>query len=89
MNVSELRYYTQQVQLFPNPTADCLNVNVFEPIQSYSLVDMNGEIVKFEFVSQLFSSKLMINISDLDSGLYMLLIQLINNKIVTKRVYKQ
>jgi len=50
---------------------------------------MNGRIVKFKFVSQLFSSKLRINISDLDSGIYTLLIQLENNKTVANKVYKQ
>ena len=89
LNVSESRYYNQQLQLFPNPTEDYINVNAFEPIQSYSLIDMNGRIVKFKFVSQLFSSKLRINISDLDSGIYTLLIQLENNKTVANKVYKQ
>ena len=89
LNVSESRYYNQQVQLFPNPTEDYINVNAFEPIQSYSLIDMNGRIVKFKFVSKLFSSKLRINISDLDYGLYTLLIQLENNKTFANKVYKQ
>ena len=82
MNISESKHYNQQVQLFPNPTEDLININVFEPIQSYSLIDMNGRIVKFKFLSELFSSKLKINISDLNSGLYTLSILLENNKTI-------
>ena len=56
------------IQVYPNPTEDYLIVTTAENIKYYSLVDLNGRIVKAETIIGATNSELKIKISNLQTG---------------------
>lgn len=90
LNLNELGQLDEHlIQVYPNPVQDILNINADECIKSYVLVDINGRIIKYKVVNQYFNSELNVNLSDVETGVYTLLIQLENNKTIANKVYKQ
>ena len=71
-----------QVTLYPNPTNDVLNIEMFNEVKSIEIYNIQGRKV-------IFSTQNQINVSDLESGIYMIRIQDTNNAIATKKFVKQ
>ena len=88
-SIDEVAPSNQLVQVYPNPTEDFLRVNAVENMKSYAVIDLSGRIIKVEPVSPSSDVELSVNISDLESGFYTLLIQLENNSTVAKKICKQ
>lgn len=89
IGINELDNIQSQIQLYPNPATSFLMVqSVFTLKDSkLSITDITGRTVKTEILSDLHQEK--VNISDLNSGIYLLNIIFDNNKTVTKKFVKQ
>ncbi|MCW1148171.1 fibronectin type III domain-containing protein [Flavobacterium lacisediminis] len=68
-----------EVKLYPNPVRDILNIEIENDIQSIEIYNIQGQKV-------LSSNQKQINVSDLATGMYMVRIQDIDNKIATKKI---
>lgn len=79
---------TADYQLFPNPTANKINVVFDESVimDNYSLYSMGGK--KLLFSSSVNSTEFTIDISDLISGLYILNIELNNGEMIREKILK-
>ncbi len=73
-----------KLNIYPNPANDVLNItSELATIQTVSVVDLNGRTVKQVELNKTYSQ---INVSDLNSGVYMLNIQTEEGKTVKKFV---
>lgn len=74
--------------VYPNPARDLVTIEGSNGsnIMSYKIVDLNGRIVKFK--ETINSTAAQINISDLQSGVYMMTINS-DNGTATKKIIKQ
>lgn len=68
--------------LYPNPTDNVLNIEMANKIKSVEIYNIRGQKV-------LLSNKKQINVSELKSGIYLIKIQDIENKIIAKKFVKQ
>lgn len=71
-----------QVDLYPNPVRDFLNVESETELKLLEIYNLLGQKVQT-------SSQKQVNVSDLASGIYMVKIQDENNAVVTKKMVKQ
>lgn len=75
----------QSVSVYPNPTDNYLFVSAQENIKDVAIYDMNGRLLKKEVI---LSSECMVDISNLSSGCYVMVIctnNTITRQIITKR----
>ena len=86
-NLSNSTFLKSLVSIYPNPTSDVLYIDNpnFEKINSLEIISINGTIVKQENrISNLQS----INVSNLQSGVYFVKIQ-INNEVLNYKFIKK
>ncbi len=76
----------ENINIYPNPTTGILNIqkSIGLNIQQVSILDLNGRILKREKIQ---NETLSINISELPSSIYMLVLEAENKQIV-KRIVK-
>lgn len=73
-----------QFSVFPNPSADVININAKETIESYKIMDLLGKTI----VSKDYKDDAVINISSLSKGVYIL--QLSSEKgVASKKIVKE
>ena len=72
--------------VFPNPATDVLNVNLKENMTSVSILSMDGKVVSSQVVN---GTSTTVNVSDLNSGMYMYQITTTNGEVVTNSFVKK
>ena len=76
----------QRVLVFPNPTEDVLTIEMNTAINSYSIVNELGQVLMQGSVN---AKQMNLNISELPTGVYVLMIKGENGKILPKKVVKR
>ena len=81
-NVSIETNSSNDLMVFPNPSSDyfILNYEATQNITSIRLIDVNGKIIK------VFNANKNIDVTDINSGIYLLQIEINNNKTIYKKV---
>ena len=74
------------IKIYPNPTSSNLNIESNTTIRSWVLLNQLGQLLKVDNNSN--TKKAVLHISDLESGVYLLRIQLASGNTITKRVMK-
>lgn len=72
-----------QVGLFPNPASDKVTVSTTEEVQSIEILSVTGQVITE------FTATNSIDISELNSGIYMVRVTTVNNKMAVKRLVKK
>ncbi|MFT7162514.1 MAG: subtilisin family serine protease [Bacteroidia bacterium] len=62
---------TDEIDLYPNPTDGYIHLHGLESFQNLQLIHFTGQLVKY--FGQEFSSKIILDVTELDDGLYILL----------------
>lgn len=75
------------IKIYPNPTAEILNIETTDKIHSIAIFDAKGSLVKF-FQENGISNGKRIDISNLVSGVYMVKIKLYDFEFVKKIIKK-
>lgn len=70
------------LSIYPNPTANSVNVETSESIEKIEVYDILGKIVKMQ------NKGVNVDLSDLSEGLYALKVTTIDGKIATKKIVK-
>ena len=71
------------ISITPNPAKDILNIESPHPIESVQVINLQGQIIKeFDYPATSF------DISELDQGLYVLSVHLINGHVLNQKVIK-
>lgn len=88
-NLSVDEDLAQAFQLFPNPTSSILNIkwNSTETIASILIYDNLGRTVKEIEATENFNHQ--INVSELNTGLYVIQVNTINGKTFTQKIVKE
>ena len=96
-NFSLLKYYITDIgftnknedgiTLFPNPANDFINITLKEKVMVLSLMNSLGEKLNVE-KNKLANNCIRVKVSDLPKGLYTVLIQTENRKIITTKFLK-
>jgi hypothetical protein len=74
-----------KLQLYPNPVKDNLNINASAGMKLIEVRNLVGQLVKNISVSE---TQMSVDMSDLNSGNYIVSIQLENGKIATQKIVK-
>ena len=74
------------IKIYPNPFTNQLNINSSEEISNIQLLDLTGRILINKKVTSEFNSK--INISNINSGQYILIIETTSG-VYEKKVFKK
>jgi uncharacterized delta-60 repeat protein len=72
-------FIKETISLFPNPTSDYININGFEPNESATIINLNGQVLKSIKID-----KDRINVSDLKIGIYFVKIKNVSSKFIKK-----
>ena len=80
-NVSEKMLNNNEPVLYPNPVIDKLNVNSTEIVE-ISIHDITGKLIKTKNNSNV------IDVSDLNKGVYLIKIKLVNSSYTQKFIKK-
>ena len=75
-----------RINVFPNPSADILNITVDENISKLTIYDQFNRVVHS---GNLYDTYGNIDITHLNSGLYTVTVQLENGELMAKKFYKQ
>ena len=75
-----------RINVFPNPTANVLNIVVDEDISRVTIYDQFNKVVHTGNLTDSYEN---IDISHLNNGLYSITVQLNNGEVMSKRFYKQ
>jgi len=76
LSTQELRYFSNCIKIYPNPTSDYINFEIDESIQNkisdltYSLYDLTGKQLKSGKLGNEFNQPYSLNIESLKSGIY-------------------
>lgn len=81
-----INFNNSSVDVFPNPVKSSLNVQAAEPIQNYSIVDLNGRVM---LAGKLSAMDVVLNVDSLPKGFYVLTVELGDGALVSKKVLKQ
>ncbi|MDT8412137.1 MAG: FISUMP domain-containing protein [Vicingaceae bacterium] len=84
VNINELEK-SDNIKVYPNPTTKILVVEGFKKENTIEIINLQGQIVKTEFVKD---SKIIIDISDLSTGVYVIKIKS-DSEIIMKKLIKQ
>ena len=81
-NVSVEVNSSDELLVFPNPSSDyfILNYDTPQNITSIRLIDINGKIIKA------FNASKNIDVTDVNSGIYLLQVEINHNKTINKKV---
>ncbi|MFY8097697.1 MAG: T9SS type A sorting domain-containing protein, partial [Flavobacterium sp.] len=82
LSTSDFDQNNLEVALYPNPVQDILNINVDNAIKSVEIYNIQGQKV-------LNSTSNEVDMSSLNSGIYLVKITDENNSIATKKVVKR
>lgn len=66
------------IAIYPNPTSDFINVAGFEPNESATIINLNGQVLKSAKIDKA------IDVSDLKAGIYFVKIKNFCNKFIKK-----
>jgi uncharacterized delta-60 repeat protein len=66
------------IAIYPNPTSDFINVAGFEPNESATIINLNGQVLKSAKIDKA------IDVSDLKAGIYFVKIKNVCNKFIKK-----
>lgn len=81
---AETKKVENNIQVYPNPFTDVLNIKDAEKIQSASVSDFNGRIVKrFDKVDST------LRVGDLTSGAYLLILKMKDGSQQTQKIIKK
>lgn len=83
---SILEYSDNQLEIFPNPTSNYVQIKSNHIIDSYSLFSMDGKIVKSEKFLNL--NQITIDMTGLNSGIFLLKMNA-NGHIISNRIIKE
>lgn len=84
-NLSITDFDNLKISIYPNPAEEIIHINTeSKPIKSIKISDLNGRLI-FESVSD----DLDINVSKLQSGIYMLELKFEHNLIANKKIIKK
>ncbi len=85
ISVSNSQFKTEDVEVFPNPVIDEINFKADMKITKINIMDLNGRTVYsgINDSSQLSLEKSAIN---LDKGMFMVILQLENDRVVSKKL---
>jgi hypothetical protein len=84
MGISES--HKTDINIAPNPSSAQIKIQSNEEISQINIYSMQGNIV---YAEQLNSKESSISISELNKGLYIVQIKLLNGKTVNKKIIKQ
>jgi len=70
------------IKVFPNPVNDVIHVEAESPINSLSVYDICGRLIKFE--TDLYSNKIAFSSESWEKGVYIIFIQTLNHKRIIK-----
>jgi Zn-dependent metalloprotease len=75
----------ETITIVPNPSSDNVTIQANQPIETILLYDLNGRIIKKETPSKLSTN---LDISTLNTGIYVLKINFANGNSMSKKVVK-
>ena len=84
VNINELEK-SDNIKVYPNPTTNMVALDGFEKENTIEIINIQGQIVKTEFAN---TSKIIIDISDLSTGVYVIKIKS-DSTIIMKKLIKQ
>jgi hypothetical protein len=80
---------TNQLKVSPNPSQGNINIASAIQIKSIELYDLMGQKINLQFLKVNYAEEIMLDISSLPSGVYMLKAELINGKNTLSTVIKK
>jgi len=88
INLGTNEFDISQLQVYPNPVGETLNIDLAEnhEILSISIMEINGKVLNFMKLSNVQSTK--IDMSNISSGIYFLRIQSANHNSLIKLIKK-
>ena len=88
--VSTSETLAKQVELFPNPTTNTLNINFnsLDGNTTMQLLDVQGKVILDNQIAEMSNGNTQLNVSNISNGVYFLKM-IIENKVVTKKVVIQ
>ena len=69
MKFHALNNYIQDLEIYPNPTSDHINIEMFTPNNLISLFDLSGKMI---FQKSIHLSNYKLDINKFDAGIYIL-----------------
>ncbi len=75
-----------RINVFPNPTSNVLNIAVEEDISRVTIYDQFNKVVHSGNLNDSYGN---IDITQLHSGIYSVMVQLANGEVLAKKFYKQ
>lgn len=75
-----------KVEIFPNPTTKTLSITTNEIIQKIELLSLSGQVF---FSDTMHTKSHQLRVQDLEGGIYLLRISLVNGMSVIKKIVKQ
>lgn len=78
---------TVEVNAFPNPVLDVLNINLKENISSVNIISTEGKLISSNDVNNLNATS--VNVSELISGVYMYQVTTTNGSVITNKFVKK
>ena len=84
VNINKLEK-SDNIKVYPNPTTNMVALDGFEKENIIEIINIQGQIVKTEFAN---TSKIIIDISDLSTGVYVIKIKS-DSTIIMKKLLKQ
>ncbi|MDG1331375.1 MAG: T9SS type A sorting domain-containing protein [Crocinitomicaceae bacterium] len=88
LNAEELTFDESGVEVYPNPSRDQMTIRSEVEIRAYALVDLKGRKLKFENDLGENIHEINLNVSDLDTGIYTLILWIGDDKILVRKVSK-
>ncbi|WP_298955747.1 T9SS type A sorting domain-containing protein [uncultured Nonlabens sp.] len=73
-----------EISIYPNPTANYLNIKSSEIIETIQIIDVNGRIIE----NMVFENS-RISLADLETGIYMVRIKNANGNLTTEKIIKK
>lgn len=83
--LANAKFDNAEIKIFPNPASNILNINTSSIITSIEIVDINGRII--QSLSQN-SNEVILNIENLQSGMYLLKVTTENGSSIEKIIKK-
>ena len=87
VGITNFNIPSANVSIYPNPTSGQLTVNSNEAIESVIIYDLSGRIVEMQNINAETTAHL--NVAHLNSGIYFIKTQLLNNQTKTSKFIKQ
>ncbi len=82
LSINDLKIEGEKISIYPNPVIDVLTVNTKAKITKFSVYDMNGNLLLLDNITK--NTTLEINLTQLSTGNYLLLLEGKTQKTVAK-----